>query len=194
MDVIVRSIDISDGQNVVVSGTLLGQVDWRSAVYIKIVDDGKVLARERILQVPCEFELTCHSAVRENHYTLYFLLERYHVFAVQTKIYRLDIPGSLEEHNKHQETNELWKEIERFLGQSVLMVLKPKQLNILGQVFVPVICGTVSEITAEYVEVKKVNIRMNHAPDFEFPTPLIIPLSQLSVFTPFDRNIRFSLV
>lgn len=194
MEVMVRSIDISDGQNVVVRGDLIGQDDWRFAVYIKIVDEGKILARERILQVPCGFELICHSAVRENRYTLYLLLERYHLFAVQTKIYRLEVPGSLEEEDKRQGTNELHKEIERFLGQSVLMILKPKQLNILGQVFTPVICGTVSEITKEYVEVQNVNIRMNHAPDFEFPTPLIIPLSQLSVFTPFDRSIRFGPV
>lgn len=192
MDVAVHSIDISDGQNVVVRGEVTGDDDWRTAVYIKIADDERILARERIYQVPGRFELVCDNAVKEERHTLFLLLERYNLFRVQTKIYRLEIPGRSEERDK-EKTGELYKDLEKFLGKTVLMVLKPKHLNILGQSFTPVICGKVSEITKEYVEVQNVNIRMHHAPDFEFPTPLVIPLSQLSVFTPFDGNIKFSL-
>ncbi|WP_051585765.1 hypothetical protein [Caldanaerobius polysaccharolyticus] len=84
-------------------------------------------------------------------------------------------------------------EIEKYKNKTVLLILKPRQLNILGQVFRPVICATVSEVSNQYVEVRDVNIKMSNAPEFIFPTPLIIPLVQVVTFLPFDRETRFPL-
>lgn len=194
MELSIRSIVVSDDDNVIISGDVLGQNDWRTAFYIKIVCNDKVLIKKGIPQLPYSFEFTCPDVAKDKCNVLYVLLERYRLFAVQRKIYRLKIQDSIGKMAEDPEASLLYKDLEKFLGQSVLIVLKPNHLNILGQVFTPVICGTIIETSKEYVELKNVNIRMNFAPDFEFPTRLVIPLSQLSVFTPFDRNIKFSLM
>ncbi|QEH70920.1 hypothetical protein EKH84_06695 [Cellulosilyticum sp. WCF-2] len=79
------------------------------------------------------------------------------------------------------------------MGESLLVVLDDNQLNILNQVFRPIFCGDVVEVTDEYVVLENVNIKMSNAPEFIFPTPLIIPLINIVWFTPFDPSIRFSL-
>lgn len=80
-----------------------------------------------------------------------------------------------------------------YMGQTLLIVLNDDQLNILNQVFRPIFCGIVSEVTNEYVVLSTVNIKMSNAPEFIFPTPLIIPLAKIVWFTPFDPSVRFSL-
>lgn len=88
---------------------------------------------------------------------------------------------------------DLAQDIRAYMGQSLLIVLNDDQLNILNQVFRPIFCGIVDEVTNEYVTLKNVNIKMSNAPEFVFPTPLIIPLTKIVWITPFDPSIRFSL-
>ena len=88
---------------------------------------------------------------------------------------------------------DLANEIAGFMNQYLLVVLDDNQLNILNQVFRPIFCGVVAEVTNEYVVLQNVNIKMSNAPEFVFPTPLIIPLINIVWFTPFDPSIRFSL-
>lgn len=88
---------------------------------------------------------------------------------------------------------DLASDIRPYMGQSLLIVLNDDQLNILNQVFRPIFCGFVSEVTDEYVTLSTVNIKMSNAPEFIFPTPLVIPLVKIVWFTPFDPSVRFSL-
>lgn len=88
---------------------------------------------------------------------------------------------------------DLATDIRAFMGQSLLIVLNDDQLNILNQVFRPIFCGFVAEVTDEYVVLNNVNIKMRNAPEFVFPTPLVIPLVKIVWFTPFDPSVRFSL-
>lgn len=88
---------------------------------------------------------------------------------------------------------DLASELAGFMNQSLLVILDDNQLNILNQVFRPIFCGIVTEVTNEYVVLSQVNIKMSNAPEFVFPTPLIIPLINIVWFTPFDPSIRFSL-
>lgn len=99
---------------------------------------------------------------------------------------------------KHCQNNlytrsDLAMDIKAYMGQSLLIVLNDDQLNILNQVFRPIFCGFVEEVTDEYVVLHKVNIKMSNAPEFVFPTPLVIPLMKIVWFTPFDPSVRFSL-
>ena len=88
---------------------------------------------------------------------------------------------------------DLAEDIREYMGQSLLIVLNDDQLNILNQVFRPIFCGFVAEVTDEYVMLHTVNIKMSNAPEFIFPTPLVIPLVKIVWFTPFDPSVRFSL-
>lgn len=91
------------------------------------------------------------------------------------------------------ERRDLAQDLLVYKGKSLLIVLKENQLNILNQVFRPIFCGDVVEVTNEYVVLENVNIKMSNAPEFVFPTPLVIPLINIVWFTPFDPSIRFSL-
>lgn len=91
------------------------------------------------------------------------------------------------------ERRDLAQDLLNFMGQSLLIILDDNQLNILNQVFRPIFCGNVAEVTNEYVVLENVNIKMSNAPEFVFPTPLVIPLVNIVWFTPFDPSIRFSL-
>lgn len=74
-----------------------------------------------------------------------------------------------------------------------VFILKPNQLNILGQVFRPVFSGKIAELTDSYLVIEKVNIKMPNAPEFIFPTSLTIPLEQIDVFFEYDSDKRFPL-
>ena len=84
-------------------------------------------------------------------------------------------------------------DLKNLTGKTVLFVLKPKQLSILGQVFRPILCAKVKIVAKDFVVLENVNIRMSHAPEFVFPTPLYIPIKQIASYTPFDCNISFPL-
>lgn len=101
--------------------------------------------------------------------------------------------SDLSSHNNLLTRADLAADILPYMGQSLLIILNDDQLNILNQVFRPIFCGFVSEVTDEYVVLSTVNIKMSNAPEFIFPTPLIIPLVKIVWFTPFDPSVRFSL-
>lgn len=100
-----------------------------------------------------------------------------------------------QEHKKEcsMERKNLAYELERKKGECVLFVLDAERLSILGQVFRPIFCGYVAEVTSEYVVLEHVNIKMSSAPEYIFPTPLVIPLHHIAWMTPFDCKVRFSL-
>lgn len=105
--------------------------------------------------------------------------------------------GSRKDYSSSQDNlfarTDLASEMAGFMNEYLLVILDDNQLNILNQVFRPIFCGVVAEVTNEYVVLQNVNIKMSNAPEFIFPTPLIIPLINIVWFTPFDPSIRFSL-
>ena len=87
----------------------------------------------------------------------------------------------------------LAKELSKYLYENVMVVLKANQLNILNQVFRPIMVGKLVEVCDDYALFEQVNIKMNQAPEFIFPTPLMIPLNQIAWYMPFDPAVRISL-
>lgn len=86
--------------------------------------------------------------------------------------------------------NQIFQE---FLGKSILITMTADQLNILGQTFRPIFCGTVTTVTDGYITLDPVIIRMHNAPFFPFPTPLSFPIEKISNFLPFDCQTRFPI-
>jgi len=90
--------------------------------------------------------------------------------------------------------DELFEELQGLVGDSVLFVTQTDQLNLFGQTFRPIFCGTIIRVTLGDVTLFPVNIKMINAPFFQFPTPLSIPLEKIAHFTPnFDCNERIPL-
>ncbi|MCM3602718.1 hypothetical protein M3175_18440 [Robertmurraya korlensis] len=90
--------------------------------------------------------------------------------------------------------DELFEELQGLEGDSVLFVTQSDQLNLFGQTFRPIFCGTIIRVTQGDVTLFPVNIKMINAPFFQFPTPLSIPLEKIAHFTPnFDCNERIPL-
>ena len=86
--------------------------------------------------------------------------------------------------------NSVFKDV---LGESVLLVLKSTQLNILGQTFRPIFCGKVVEVTNGTITLYPANIKMSNAPQYIFPTPLTFPIERIALFTEFDCEKRLPL-
>ena len=80
-----------------------------------------------------------------------------------------------------------------YLGKELLFSLKASQVSILNQTFRPLMVAELYKIEEGYLYFKRVNIKMQNAPEFEFPTPLVIPITQIAWFTEFNRDIRFSI-
>jgi hypothetical protein len=90
--------------------------------------------------------------------------------------------------------DELFEELQGLVGDSILIVTQSNQLNLFGQTFRPIFCGTIIRVTLGDVTLFPVNIKMINAPFFQFPTPLSIPLEKIAHFTPnFDCNERIPL-
>ena len=89
------------------------------------------------------------------------------------------------------EENRIFEEL---LNKSVMLVTMRDQLNILGQTFRPIFCGTVVDVTNGFVTLDPVNIKMHNAPFFTFPTPLSFPMEHIALFTPFDCSRKLPLV
>ena len=83
--------------------------------------------------------------------------------------------------------------LEHYLGKELLFSLKASQLSILNQTFRPLMVAKLVKIENGYLYFQNVNIKMQNAPEFEFPTPLVIPIKQVAWFTEFRRDIRFSI-
>ncbi|PIC71456.1 hypothetical protein CSV77_05360 [Sporosarcina sp. P16b] len=69
------------------------------------------------------------------------------------------------------------------LNTEVLIITHAMQLNLLGQVFRPVFCGTVSEVGAGHLTLTPVTVKMVNAPFYKFPTPISIPLEKIVSFS-----------
>lgn len=79
------------------------------------------------------------------------------------------------------------------VGEQVMVTMEADQLNLLGQVFRPIFCGTITEVTRGYITLFPVIIKMSNAPFFRFPCPLSFPIPKMASFVPFDCNTRFPI-
>jgi hypothetical protein len=79
------------------------------------------------------------------------------------------------------------------LGKDILLTTVSEQLNILGQVFRPIFCGKVTEVTHSYVTLDPVIIKLNNAPFFKFSTPLSFPFERIANFVLFNPETRFPI-
>lgn len=79
------------------------------------------------------------------------------------------------------------------LGRDILLTMVSDQLNILGQTFRPIFCGTVKTVTDGFLTLWPAIIKMNNAPFHRFPTPLNFPLERISTFVPFNCQTRFPI-
>jgi hypothetical protein len=90
--------------------------------------------------------------------------------------------------------DQLFDQLQALIGESILIITQTDQLNLFGQAFRPIFCGTIFRVSQGDVTLYPVNIKMINAPFFEFPTPLQIPLEKIAQFTPgFDCNQRIPL-
>ncbi|WP_047985569.1 hypothetical protein [Ornithinibacillus californiensis] len=69
------------------------------------------------------------------------------------------------------------------LGEQLLVITQATQLNLLGQVFRPVFCGTIKDVQEGHITLSPVIIKMVNAPYYECPFPLSIPLEQVVAFS-----------
>ena len=100
-----------------------------------------------------------------------------------------------EEESPEIESDDLFRQFEYLLGDSVLVVTATQQLNLLGQTFRPIFCGTVAEVETGHITLFPVTIKLLNAPFHQSPFPLSIPFEKIAHFTPnFDCNMRFPLV
>lgn len=79
------------------------------------------------------------------------------------------------------------------LGKEVIIIMSADQLNILGQTFRPVFCGTLANVTNGFVTLWPAIIKMSNAPFFRFPTPLSFPIENITHFFPFDCKTTFPI-
>ncbi|PLT34065.1 hypothetical protein [Bacillus sp. V5-8f] len=90
--------------------------------------------------------------------------------------------------------DDLFRELQEMRGESILLVTESDQLNIFGQTFRPVFCGTIFEVKHGHLTLFPINIKLVNAPFFQFPTPLSIPLEKIAHFTAgFDCNERIPI-
>lgn len=96
--------------------------------------------------------------------------------------------------NNEQIVDELFREFEDIIGEEILIVTEAPQLNLLGQTFRPVFCGTITEVEPGHLTLFPVTIKMINAPFFQFPTPLSIPFEKITAFTAeWDCDTIFSI-
>jgi len=90
--------------------------------------------------------------------------------------------------------DELYKQLLGQIGESILVVTESDQLNLFGQTFRPIFCGTIINVSQGDITLFPANIKMINAPFFQFPTPLNIPLEKIAHFSlNFDCNQRIPL-
>ena len=87
----------------------------------------------------------------------------------------------------------MYGQLEDYVGKIILIELKARQLSILHQTFRPIMVATLKEVDHGYVELTKVNIKMQNAPEFIFPTDLSVPINQIAWYMPFDYETRISI-
>ncbi|QED46201.1 hypothetical protein [Cytobacillus dafuensis] len=79
--------------------------------------------------------------------------------------------------------DDFFRELKKLEGEQLLVITRAVQLDLLGQVFRPVFCGTVSEVQKGHITLSPVIIKMVNAPFYKFPIPLSIPLEQIVSFS-----------
>ena len=90
--------------------------------------------------------------------------------------------------------DDFFRELQKLIGRSILVVTETDQLNLFGQTFRPVFCGKIIDVQLGHITLYPANIKIVNAPFYQFPTPLSIPLEKIAHFTPdFDCNERISL-
>jgi hypothetical protein len=88
----------------------------------------------------------------------------------------------------------LFDELQGLIGESILIITESDQLNLFGQAFRPIFCGTIFSVEQGNITLFPVTIKMVTAPFFQFPIPLSIPLEKIAQFTPnFDCDMRIPL-
>lgn len=96
--------------------------------------------------------------------------------------------------NQNDNIDDLFRELSGLLNEEILLVTESTQLNILGQTFRPIFCGTIAEVELGHVTLSPVTIKMVNAPFFRYPIPLSIPLEKIVAFTgEFDCDTVFPL-
>ncbi|MGM7635160.1 hypothetical protein [Bacillus sp. Hm123] len=77
----------------------------------------------------------------------------------------------------------LFRELKMLQGEEILVITQATQLDLLGQVFRPIFCGTVADVQLGHLTLSPVIIKMVNAPFHQFPFPLNIPLERVAAFT-----------
>nr|WP_062350364.1 hypothetical protein [Bacillus kwashiorkori] len=91
-------------------------------------------------------------------------------------------------------TDELTEELNELLGEELLVITLSDQLNLFGETFRPVFCGTLKEVGVGHITLYPVMIKMVNAPFYRFPIPISIPLEKITQFTGcFDCQQRIPL-
>lgn len=70
------------------------------------------------------------------------------------------------------------------LGRNILLSLTSSKLNILGQKFRPIFCGTVVVVSDAFITLDPVTIKIHNAPFHRHPTPLSFPIEKIETFVP----------
>jgi len=78
-------------------------------------------------------------------------------------------------------------------GKNLTLVLRPTQVNMLGQVFRPIVAGRVRLLRPHLVLLNPAILKIPTAPDHRFPTPLAIPLNQIASVLPLAGDAVYPL-
>ena len=82
-----------------------------------------------------------------------------------------------------EEGEDLLEKFKKLKGRQLLVITNAVQLNLLGQVFRPIFCGTLEEIGGGHITLTPVNVKMVNAPFYRYPFPLSIPLERITAFS-----------
>ncbi|WP_456271058.1 hypothetical protein [Bacillus sp. AK031] len=85
--------------------------------------------------------------------------------------------------NNHQPEDRLYRDLMDLMGREILIITQAAQLNLLGQTFRPIFCGTIAEVGRGHVTLDPVIFKMVNAPFYEFPMPISIPLEKIVSFS-----------
>ncbi|WP_456275838.1 hypothetical protein [Bacillus sp. AK128] len=99
-------------------------------------------------------------------------------------------------HNHDQEpiVDRIFEDLVGMIGDEILLVTEAPQLNLLGQTFRPIFCGTIAEVETGHITLFPVVIKFVNAPFYENPFPISIPFEKIAHFTTnFDCSTRFPI-
>lgn len=82
-----------------------------------------------------------------------------------------------------EDDEDLLEKFKKLKGRQLLVITNAVQLNLLGQVFRPIFCGKLDEISDGHITLSPVNVKMVNAPFYKFPFPLSIPIEKITAFS-----------